>query len=91
MRQWERIDWDEFRTALNKRPIELREKNNAIRLEKILGTFYNNINKCLDKISPLKDAKVVDKNNPWWTEKLREKRKRVDTLYKKTKQIQNTA
>ena len=37
----------------------------------------------LDKACPLTDAKIVDKNNPWWTDQLQDLRKSVTNLYKR--------
>ena len=52
-------------------------------MEKALEKFYTNINKCLDAECPLSTPKLIDKNNPWWTPELEEKRTYVDKLYKK--------
>ena len=39
----------------------------------------------LDKICPILPAKIINKNNPWWTDQLKQMRKELYTLYDKSK------
>ena len=47
------------------------------------------LNQCitteLDKVCPIIPTKIVNKNNPWWTDQLKQMRKELYTLYDKSK------
>ena len=51
--------------------------------------MVNKLNKCitieLDKVCPLLPTKIINKNNPWWTDQLKQMRKELYTLYDKSK------
>ena len=51
--------------------------------------MVNKLNNCitieLDKVCPILPAKIINKNNPWWTEQLNQMRKELFTLYDKSK------
>ena len=39
----------------------------------------------LDKVCLILPAKIINKNNPWWTDQLKQMRKELYTLYDKSK------
>ena len=82
-RNWNKADWTIFKDELQKRPIKIREVMTPQRLETLVDKFYSNINKSLDVACPLGKTKIIDKNNPWWSPELTDKRKYVAKLYKK--------
>ena len=79
-RNWNKADWDVFEHKINKREVNLRKTTTPQRMEKDLGKFYTNINKSLDAACPKTNAKTVDKNNPWWTKELQDKRSHMSKI-----------
>ena len=57
------------------------------RLEKCLSQWYNQINDALDKHCPKRKIKPRDLNNPWWTAKLQQMRKKLKIEKRKQLQI----
>ena len=51
--------------------------------------MVNKLNKCiateLDKVCPILPTKIINRNNPWWTEQLNQMRKELFSLYDKSK------
>ena len=45
--------------------------------------LYSVLNRALDLACPKTVTKIVDKNNPWWTDKHQEAKKQLSKLYKK--------
>ena len=43
------------------------------------------ITAALDKACPIINSKIVNKNNPWWTDKLTQMRKELYSLYDNSK------
>ena len=50
--------------------------------ENKLTKLYRTINRAVKKCNPESKAKIVDKNNPWWTNELKPERANVSKLYK---------
>ena len=51
----------------------------------MVSKTYSALNRALDIACPKTLTKIIDKNNPWWTDKHHEARKQLSKLYK-TKQ-----
>ena len=49
----------------------------------MVNKTYSAINRALDLACPKTPTKIIDKNNPWWTDKHDEARKQLSKLYKK--------
>ena len=49
----------------------------------MVNKTYSAINRALDLACPKTPTKIIDKNNPWWTDKHQEARKQLNKLYKK--------
>ena len=51
--------------------------------------MVNKLNKCitleLDKVCPILPSKIINRNNPWWTDQLNQMRKELYALYDKSK------
>ena len=84
-RKWDNADWDIFTTNLAKQHLPTRKKINEKRLDTMVSKVYSTLNRALDLACPKTVTKIVDKNNPWWTDKHQEARKQLSKLYK-TKQ-----
>ena len=54
-----------------------------------LDLMVNKLNKCitleLDKVCPILPSKIINRNNPWWTDQLNQMRKELYALYDKSK------
>ena len=50
--------------------------------DELVADFYSRINKAMIKAIPKSQPRVVDNNNPWWTNELQAQRRKLDTLYK---------
>ena len=49
----------------------------------MVSKLYSALNRALDLACPKTVTKIVDKNNPWWTDKHQEAKKQLSKLYKK--------
>ena len=58
-----------------------QNKTNESRLDQALEKFYSNINKALDVACPKQKKSNIDKNNPWWSDKLQNEWKELSKLY----------
>ena len=61
-------------------PDEITER----KLDKMVDKLNSCIEIALDKACPMSKPKIINKNNPWWTDQLTDMRKAVTRLYKKT-------
>ena len=84
-RQYDTADWDSFKAALQQYDLQTPKIINQEKLERMV----NKLNKCiateLDKICPILPTKIINRNNPWWTEQLNQMRKELFSLYDKSK------
>ena len=55
----------------------------------MVNKLYLALNRALDLACPKTKTKIVDKNNPWWTEKHHEARKQLNKLYRKKQRKPN--
>ena len=49
----------------------------------MVSKTYSALNRALDLACPKTTTKLIDKNNPWWTDKHHQARKQLNKLYKK--------
>ena len=53
------------------------------KLDNLVQKVTTSINKATEACCPTRPAKLVDKNNPWWTPQMADLRKEVTALYKR--------
>ena len=82
-RKWEKADWALFTDTLATEKLQVRNLINEKRLDTMVNKTYSALNRALDLACPKTVTKIVDKNNPWWTDKHQEARKQLNKLYKK--------
>ena len=58
---------------------------NQEKLDKMVKKLNTAITTALDKVCPIIDSKIVNKNNPWWTDQLTQMRKELYSIYDKSK------
>ena len=84
-RQYDSADWNLFKAELQKQELHIPK---IITQEKIEG-MVNKLNKCitaqLDNVCPILPSKIINKNNPWWTDQLNQMRKELYAIYDKSK------
>ena len=84
-RQYESADWDIFKAELQKQDLHIPKIITQEKLELMVNKLNNCITTELDKVCPILPAKIINKNNPWWTDQLNQMRKELFTLYDKSK------
>ena len=81
--KWHKADWQAFSEKLmtykSTLPSNIKDKD----CEKELKHMYDCIRGAMKKAIPKSKATVVDKNYPWWNNKLKQQRALVSKLYKK--------
>ena len=84
-RLYDSADWNLFKAGLQAQTLHIPK---VITQEKV-ELMVNKLNKCialeLDKVCPLLPSKIINKNNPWWTDQLKQMRKELYALYDKPK------
>ena len=80
---WKRADWELFRTHLTGLKVNLPEVVTNDTREELLGRFYKQLNMAMQKSIPKSKTRVIDRNNPWWTEEFRSDRRNLNKLYKR--------
>ena len=80
-RQYESADWDTFKAELQKQELHVPKIITQEKLELMVNKLNNAITSELDKVCPILPSKIINKNNPWWTEQLNQMRKELFTLY----------
>ena len=53
------------------------------KLDKMVEKINSCIDLALDKACPLTKTKIINKNNPWWTDQLEDLRTQVTNAYKR--------
>ena len=81
-RDYSRADWSLFKNELEKTQIHIPANLNQKKLDKMVYKITNCIEQATEKCCPLKPAKLVNKNNPWWTPQMADMRKEVTALYR---------
>ena len=84
-RQYESADWNSFQAELLKQDLYIPKVINQEKLERMVNKLNNCITAELDKVCPILPARIINKNNPWWTDQLKQMRKELFTLYDKSK------
>ena len=89
-RNYSKANWDILSKELDAMTIYIPEVISERKLDKMVEKVNACIELALDKACPILPAKIVNKNNPWWTSQLEELRKQVTNSYKKyiTNQIE---
>ena len=67
-RQYESADWDIFKAELHKQDLHIPKIITQEKLELMVNKLNNCITAELDKVCPILPAKIINKNNPWWTQ-----------------------
>ena len=80
-RLWDNIDWREFQEEIGKYDLYHPAKVNEKKLDKMVDSLYKVINKALDKVSPKRKVKTVNRDFFWYTEELKDLKKKVNRLY----------
>jgi ribonuclease HI len=76
-------DWEKFRKDMEQFELYIPEEISERKLDKMVDKLTRKIQGTIDKVCPKIKAKVVDKNNPWWTPELKQLRKEVKVSLKK--------
>ena len=83
-RNWERTDWKLFEREMTACKNYIPELMTDKKLDRLLAKVYSTINKALDLASPLTELESESRND-WFTEHLRNFRKRIRSTYVKMK------
>ena len=75
--QWHKADWEIFRSEMKKLEYKMPTVLNQGCCEEMLSRLYKSLNKCMKKAIPKLKPKLVDRNNLWWNDKLKQFRKIV--------------
>ena len=67
-RQYESADWNSFQAELLKQDLYIPKVTNQEKLERMVNKLNNCITTELDKVCPILPARIINKNNPWWTD-----------------------
>ena len=81
-RNYNQADWDLFTSELDKVSIHTPVNINQKKLDKMVYKITDVIQTATEKCCPTQPAKLVNKNNPWWTSQMADLRKEVTALYK---------
>ena len=80
--QWHKADWETFRTEMKKLEHKTPAVLNQGSCEEMLNKLYKGLNRSMKKAIPKSKPKLVDRNNLWWNDKLKQLRKAVGKSYK---------
>ena len=80
--KYHNADWALFNELLTKQVFKLPNNINQEDLEKAISDLYKKLHLTMKKSVPRSKPKTIDKNNPWWTKKLKTERNSVSKLYK---------
>ena len=81
--KWHKADWEKFSDSLLCYKTTLPNLIKDEDCKKELMNIYRCINSAMKKAIPKSKAAIVDKNNPWWSLKLKKQRNTVSKLYQK--------
>ena len=82
--RWKDADWDLFKNEMVRTTPIIKEGIITQKVcDELVTAFYSSINEALNSSVPKSKPRVVDNNNPWWTEELQNRRKKLNKLYKK--------
>ena len=70
---------------MNKETLYVPKILNKEKVNKMVKKLNSTITAALDKACPIIDSKIVNKNNPWWTDQLTQMRKELYSIYDKSK------
>ena len=76
-RNWSKTDWKSFTSDLSKAKFYFPENMTDKKVDKLLHKVYTLIDRALDRASPLRPAFQRDPIKPWYTDKLRSIKHRV--------------
>ena len=83
-RNYDKADWGQFQEELKQinfyTPTQVTQK----KLDKMVNKITYSINKATENCCPTLPAKLINKNNPWWTPQMADLRKEVTALYRRT-------
>ena len=79
---WHKADWNTFRTKMKSLTYKLPTNITNDTCEDMLDKFYKCLKRAMKKVIPRSKAKVVDRNNPWWTEQFNIDRRCLNKAYK---------
>ena len=83
-RNYDKAHWGQFQDELKQRnfytPVQVTQK----KLDKMVNKLTYSINKATENCCPTLPAKIINKNNPWWTPQMADLRKEVTALYRRT-------
>ena len=63
--------------------IYIPEEITETKLDKMVENINSCIDLALDKACPVTKTKIINKNNPWWTDQLEDLRTQVTNAYKR--------
>ena len=82
-RNYDKADWVQFSEELKQitfhTPIQVTQK----KVDKMVNKLTYSITKATENCCPTLPAKLINKNNPWWTPQMAELRKEVTALYRR--------
>ena len=81
--KWHKADWTTFKASLQTLKYSLPNVIDQQYCEDMLQDLYSAIEKAMIKSIPKGKPKLIDKNNPWWTEEFHQKRKSLNKKYKR--------
>ena len=82
-RPYETAEWDILTKELKNMTIYIPEEITEQKLDKMVEKINSCIDLALDKACPLTKTKIINKNNPWWTDQLEDLRTQVTNAYKR--------
>jgi len=80
---YNKADWEGFASAMELKTLIFPDNITCKDLETVLNQFYKFIKQAMSKFIPKSKGKVLDLNNPWWNNNLKQQRKQLTKMYRK--------
>ena len=82
--KWKDADWILFGKLMERTTPVIQEVPITQKVcDSLVNDFYNTIYAAMGQAIPKIKPKIIDNNNPWWTQELQNQRKKLNKLYKR--------
>ena len=79
---WHKANWESFKTQMRSLRYELPSNITNYTCEDMLDKFYKCLKRAMKTAIQRSKARIIDKNNPWWTEQFKIDRRNLNKAYK---------
>ena len=80
--KWHKADWCKFREKMDQIEYKLPTVISTDVCEDMLKIFYTTLDRALQISVPKTKEKVIDSNNPWWSDEFKQARRNLCKAYK---------